>query len=99
MLGIGGGILQVPNLNIAGGLSMQRAAGTTTYAMGAAAAGSAIVFYLADQVNLHILVWVVLGINAGVIFSGRYLLGVSQTALKVFFIIVLIAAGVKMWMR
>ncbi len=99
LLGLGGGIIQVPSLNLLGRLSMQKAAGTASYAMGAAAGASALTFFIAGEVDLHALAWVVVGINVGGILAIKFLHSVSQSKLKLFFIAMLIISGAKMWMK
>ena len=65
LLGIGGGILQVPALNAWCGVPMRAAAATTATLIGVTALGSAPIYYARGQIIAPLAAAAVLGVLAG----------------------------------
>jgi len=65
LLGIGGGILQVPALNAWCGIPMRAAAATTAAMIGVTALGSAPIYYMRGHVTASLAAAAVLGVLAG----------------------------------
>ncbi len=75
LLGIGGGILQVPALNAWCGIPMRAAAATTAAMIGVTALGSAPIYYMRGHVTASLAAAAVLGVlvgsRVGLWLSGR----------------------------
>lgn len=96
MLGIGGGLVQVPVMNLIMGLPMRAAAGTSSFMVGMTSVATAAVFYASGKIDPTVtapaMVGVLLGSSAGSALTKRF--KVSQL-LGVFFVVT-VALGISM---
>lgn len=99
LLGIGGGVLQVPALNAWCGVPIRAAAATTAAMIGITALGSAPIYYARGHVTAPLAAAAVLGVlagsRAGMWLSGR----VRARGLKLLMAIVLAAVAVVYFYR
>lgn len=96
MLGIGGGLVQVPVMNLIMKLPMRAAAGTSSFMVGMTSVATAAVFYANGKIDPTVtapaMVGVLLGSSAGSALTKRF--KVSQL-LWVFFVVT-VALGISM---
>ncbi len=99
LLGIGGGALIVPLLNVLGKVPLKIAAGTSSYVIGTTAVGALLPYLSAGHARP---LWaalsglgVVVGVSLVTLFVGR----VSTRWLSGAFAVMLLAVGVRMWMN
>ncbi|MCM2266199.1 MAG: sulfite exporter TauE/SafE family protein [Elusimicrobiales bacterium] len=96
LLGIGGGIVQVPVMNLLCGVPMKAAAATSNFIIGVSAAASAFVYFRRGLVPLEVTAVIVAGVLAGS-FLGMYALyKVRSEKLQVVFSLLVLLTGVKM---
>ena len=99
LLGIGGGIFNVPALSRVMNVPLRVAAPTSNFMIGVTAAAGAIVYLFAGAVNLALTAPIVLGVFAGSFAGTRVLSSVSTESLRRMFVAVLVLAAVLMAMR
>ena len=99
LLGIGGGILQVPALNAWCGVPMRAAAATTATLIGVTALGSAPIYYARGQIIAPLAAAAVLGVLAGSRVGMWYAARANARALKLLMAGVLGAVAVIYFYR
>lgn len=96
MLGIGGGIVQVPMMNLLMKVPLRAAAGTSSFMVGMTAVATATVFYASGkidpQVTVPAMLGVLLGSNIGSILTKR----LKTDRLVVIFVVVMVYLGASM---
>ncbi len=98
LLGIGGGIVQVPVMNLMCGVPMKAAAATSNFIIGVSAAASAYVYFRRGLMPLEVTAVTVLGVLIGS-FLGMYALyRVRAEKLQLAFSALTLLVGVKMLM-
>ncbi|HEY5519227.1 MAG TPA: sulfite exporter TauE/SafE family protein [Candidatus Limnocylindrales bacterium] len=99
LLGIGGGVVNVPTMNVLMGLPIRVSTTTSTYMLGATAAASAVLYASRGEVDLALAAPVVVGVfiggRAGAIFQRR----VPQHALALSFAVIAAFFAVQMLLR
>jgi uncharacterized protein len=99
LLGIGGGVVNVPTMNVLMGLPIRVSATTSTYMLGATAAASAVLYLSRGEVDLAIATPVVIGVviggRAGALLQRR----VPQTGLSYAFVVVALFFSIQMLLR
>ncbi|MBI2854844.1 MAG: sulfite exporter TauE/SafE family protein [Chloroflexi bacterium] len=99
LLGIGGGVIQVPVMNLVMGLPIKAAIGTSNFMIGITAVASAFVYYVRGYVDLlttaPVLVGIFLGAQSGVVVTRR----VNGNKLRLAFSAVLVCVAVLMLLR
>jgi uncharacterized membrane protein YfcA len=101
MLGVGGGIVQVPVMNLLMGVPIKVATTTSTYIIGITAMAGAFVYYnhRPSLVDPALAVPVTIGVFIGASIGSRVLGRVSQRALRNTFTAVLAIYAVQMGLR
>jgi uncharacterized membrane protein YfcA len=101
MLGVGGGIVQVPVMNLLMGVPIKVATTTSTYIIGITAMAGAFVYYnhRPSLVDPALAVPVTIGVFIGASVGSRVLGRVSQRALRNTFTVVLVVYTVQMALR
>lgn len=101
LLGVGGGIVQVPVMHVIMRVPIKVATTTSTYIIGITATAGAFVYYnhKPSFVDPVLAVPVTLGVFLGASLGSRVLHRISQTALRNIFIIVLLAYTIQMVLR
>lgn len=99
LLGIGGGIVQVPVMNLLCGVPMKAAAATSNFIIGVSAAASAYVYFRKGLVPLELTAVIVAGVLGGS-FLGIYALYKAKSEkLQLVFSALTLLVGVKMLME
>ncbi|MBI4351128.1 MAG: sulfite exporter TauE/SafE family protein [Elusimicrobia bacterium] len=99
LLGIGGGIVQVPVMNLLCGVPMKAAAATSNFIIGVSAAASAYVYFRKGLIPFELTAVMVAGVLLGS-FLGIYALYRARSEkLQLVFSALTLLVGVKMLMR
>jgi uncharacterized protein len=96
LLGIGGGVIQVPVMSVAMGVPMKAAAATSNFMIGITACAGAYVHYIRGMVNPTVAVPVALGVTLGAYVGSRLTSKVSGASLTVAFAIILVIFAIQM---
>lgn len=98
LLGIGGGIVQVPLMNLVCGLPMKAAAATSNFMIGVSACASAFIFFRRGLIINEIAGAIVIGIVFGALTGVRVLHKSKSNTIQAIFAILLFMTGIKMLM-
>ncbi len=96
LLGIGGGAVKVPAMNVVGNIPMKAAVATSNFMIGVTAAASALVYIRNQYCDAFIAAPVVLGTLIGASIGARFTNPVRGVALKKIFIVMLFIVAVRM---
>ena len=96
LLGIGGGGIKVPAMNVVGNIPMKAAVATSNFMIGVTAAASALVYIRNQYCDAFIAAPVVLGTLIGATVGVRFTNRVKGVALKKTFIVMLFIVDVRM---
>jgi uncharacterized membrane protein YfcA len=96
LLGIGGGGVKVPAMNVVGNIPMKAAVATSNFMIGVTAAASALVYIRNQYCDAFIAAPVVLGTLIGATIGARYNNRVKGVALKKTFIVMLFIVAIRM---
>lgn len=99
LLGIGGGVVNVPTMNILMGIPIRVATTTSTYMLGATAAASALLYASRGEVDFALAAPVVVGVFLGGRSAARFQRRVPQQALALAFAVVAAFFAVQMLLR
>ena len=96
LLGIGGGTVQVPVMNLLGGIPIRQAIATSTFIMGLTAVANALVYSASGQLDYTVAAAVALGVlvgaRGGTVLAAR----ISAQNLKLFFSLLLIFTALQL---
>ena len=96
MLGVGGGVIQVPVMNVLMGVPMKAAAGTSSFMVGVTAVATASVYYSQEKVDPTIVVPAMVGIFVGSQAGSRLTRRVPTQRLMVLFVLILLYLGISL---
>lgn len=96
LLGIGGGVIQVPVMSVAMGVPMKAAAATSNFMIGITACAGAYVHYIRGMVNPTVAVPIALGVTLGAYVGSRLTSKVSGASLTIAFAILLVIFAIQM---
>jgi uncharacterized membrane protein YfcA len=96
LLGIGGGVLKVPVMNLAMGVPIKVCTATSTFMIGVTAATSAAVYFMRGDVQPFIAAPVAVGVLLGAKMGSRLLGRLKNQVIRVAFVIVLGITAVEM---
>lgn len=99
LLGIGGGIVQVPLMNLMCGVPMKAAAATSNFIIGVSAAASAYVYFRKGLIPLELTAVIVVGVLIGSFLGVYALYRTKSEKLQVIFSALTLLVGVKMLMK
>jgi uncharacterized membrane protein YfcA len=99
LLGIGGGVVNVPTMNLVMGVPIRIALTTSTYMLGATAAASAVIYYSRDLIDPLIAAPVVVGVFIGARIGARLSHRLPQHTLQLLFVAVAAIFAVQMLLR
>ncbi len=99
LLGVGGGVINVPTMNLAMGVPIRVATATSTFMLGPTAAASALLYFSAGALDPVLAGPVALGVFIGARIGARVSSRVSQSALQLAFIAVALIFAVQMFFR
>ncbi|PTA68249.1 sulfite exporter TauE/SafE family protein [Deinococcus arcticus] len=98
LLGIGGGTVQVPVLNLLAGVPIRQAIATSTFIMGLTAVGNALVYHAGGLLDLRLAAGVALGVLIGARAGASLQSRIPAARLKLLFSLLLIfTAGQLLW--
>lgn len=99
LLGIGGGVINIPVMYLLMGLPLKAAAATSNFTIGVTASASAFVYFFRGHLDVLVAVPMVLGVFVGAAIGTRLNERVSSRVLKYLFIIVFIFVAVEMGLK
>ena len=99
LLGVGGGIVNVPTMNVLMRIPIRVATTTSTYMLGATAAASAVLYLTRGDIDLALASPVVIGVFLGGRLGSRFQRRVQQQVLSLVFVVLSLFFAVQMLMR
>ncbi len=99
LLGIGGGIVQVPLMNLLCGVPMKAAAATSNFIIGVSAAASAYVYFRKGLIPLELTSVIVVGVLIGSFFGVYALYRAKSEKLQLIFSGLALLVGIKMLLK
>jgi uncharacterized membrane protein YfcA len=99
LLGVGGGIVKVPVMNIWMGVPMKAAAATSNFMMGITALAGAVIYYGYGLMSPVVTGLVAVGIFSGAFTGSRIAHLVAGKFLRRFFAIVMVAIAILMFLK
>ena len=97
LLGVGGGVINVPTMNVLMHVPIRVATTTSTYMLAATAAASATVYVVSGQVDPMLAAPVALGVIVGARIGARLSMRLSQNVLRLAFVAVAAVFAVSMF--
>lgn len=97
LLGVGGGVINVPTMNVLMRVPIRVATTTSTYMLAATATASAVVHVIDDQFDPLVAAPVALGVILGARLGARFSMHVSQDMLRLAFVVVAAIFAVGMF--
>ncbi|MEN6665508.1 MAG: sulfite exporter TauE/SafE family protein [Phycisphaerae bacterium] len=99
LLGVGGGVIKVPTMNLIMGLPLKVASATSNFMIGVTAAASAGVYFYRGDINPIIAAPVAVGVAAGALIGTIILRRMPTKILHIVFTAVLLAVAAQMLWR
>jgi uncharacterized membrane protein YfcA len=96
LLGIGGGVLKVPVMNLAMGLPIKVCTATSNFMIGVTAATSAAVYFMRGEVLPFVAAPVAVGVLVGARTGARLLGGMRNDLIRIIFVAVLGVSALEM---
>ncbi len=96
MLGIGGGVLKVPIMNLIMDVPIKMAVATSSFMIGFTASSGSIVYILRQLVDPILVVGFALGIIPGATIGAKTLKRIKSKYIKVLFSMILLYAGLRL---
>ena len=96
LLGVGGGVINVPTMNVLMHVPIRVATTTSTYMLAATATASAVVYLASGQLDPLLAAPVALGVIVGARLGARLSMRLSQDVLRLAFVAVAIVFAVSM---
>lgn len=93
MLGVGGGVIQVPAMNLLMRVPVKAAAGTSAFMVGITAVATASVYYSRDKIDPTVVVPAIIGIFVGSQIGSRLTRKVRAQRLVALFVVILLYLG------
>mgnify|MGYP005809656281 CR=1 FL=1 len=99
LLGIGGGFVKVPAMNLISKVPIKAAVATSNFMIGITASAGALVYLLYSRVDPHLMATITIGIYFGSQFSIKYFSKIADRKIKIIFIILIITVSVEMFIE
>jgi uncharacterized membrane protein YfcA len=99
LLGIGGGIIKVPVMNLAMGIPIKACTATSNFMIGVTAATGAAVYFMRGEVLPFVAAPVAVGVLLGARTGARLLGGMKSGAIRLIFVAVLVVSSAQMLVR
>ena len=99
LMGIGGGVVNVPTMNVLMGVPIRVATATSTFMLGATAAASSVLYLSRGQIDALLAAAVVAGVYVGAAIGARFSRRVSRQALSLAFIVIALIFAAQMAFR
>lgn len=96
MLGIGGGLVQVPVMNLIMGMPMRAAAGTSSFMVGMTSVATAAVFYASGKIDPAVTAPAMIGVLAGSSLGSTLTKRFKVSHLLGLFFVVMVGLGISM---
>jgi uncharacterized membrane protein YfcA len=96
LLGVGGGIVKVPVMNLVMGVPLKVATATSNMMIGITATSSAVIYLLRDQIDPYVAGPTALGVFAGAMVGSRVAGRIDVRVLRWLFVAVLVYTSVEM---
>jgi len=96
LLGVGGGIIKVPVMNLVMGVPLRTSTATSNMMMGITAVASAVIYLLRDALDPYVAGPIVLGVFAGATLGSRIAHRVDVRLLRWLFVVVLVYTAFQM---
>jgi uncharacterized membrane protein YfcA len=96
VLGVGGGVMKVPILNLLLGAPIHRSTSTSTFMMGLTAAAGSVAYWLRGELLVGIAAPLVLGVLIGGRLGPRLAVQIDAPGIKRTFAVVLIVVAIRM---
>ncbi len=96
LLGVGGGVIKVPTMNLLSRIPVKVASATSNFMIGVTAAASASVYFLRGEVHPLLAAPLMIGVVGGAAVGTRLLGRTPPTRVKVLFAILLIFVSINM---
>jgi uncharacterized membrane protein YfcA len=93
MLGVGGGVIQVPAMNLLMRVPVKAAAGTSAFMVGITSVATAFVYYSRDKIDPTVVVPAIVGIFIGSQAGSRLTRRIRAQRLVIFFVAILLYLG------
>jgi uncharacterized membrane protein YfcA len=97
LLGVGGGVINVPTMNVLMRVPIRVATTTSTYMLAATAVASSVVYAVSGQLDPLVAAPVVLGVIVGARVGARLSMRVRQDTLRLLFVVVAFIFAVGMF--
>ncbi len=98
LFGVGGGIIVVPALVLLIGLTQFQASGTSAATIVASSTAGLVAFAVNGQVDWRAALVIFIGSGTGAWLGARSITRIPERTLTTAFAVVLIVAGVRMWL-
>ncbi len=99
LLGVGGGVINVPTMNVLMGVPIRVATTTSTYMLAATATTAAVLYLISGQIDPLLAAPVALGVIVGARLGARLSMRLSQDVLRLAFVIVAAVFAVSMFLE
>jgi uncharacterized membrane protein YfcA len=99
LLGIGGGIIKVPVMNLICGIPMKAATATSNFMIGVTAVASAFIYYANNRVHPVITCAAVVGVLCGSMLGATISTKIQGRTILLIFTVVLLILGMQMILR
>jgi uncharacterized membrane protein YfcA len=99
LLGVGGGVINVPTMSVLMRVPIRVATTTSTYMLAATAAASAVVYAMSGQLDPLVAAPVVLGVIVGARIGARMSVRLPQDVLRLLFVVVALIFAVGMFVE
>lgn len=96
LLGIGGGVIKVPMMNLLMGIPLKVASATSSFMIGVTAAASAGVYFARGDIDPFIAAPVAVGVLLGAMAGARVMGQIHHAALRTAFSVILLIVAVQM---
>src|ERR671934_88592 len=99
LLGVGGGFIKVPAMNLLMRVPMKAAVATSNFMIGVTAAASAFIYYSEGLVNPAFAAMVIIGVFTGTHFGTRWMARAKAANVRFAFAVCLVGLGLAMLAR
>jgi uncharacterized membrane protein YfcA len=99
LLGIGGGVLKVPVMNVAMGIPIKACTATSNFMIGVTAAASAAVYLMRGEVLPFVVAPVAVGVLFGAKTGAAVMGGMKNNSIRIIFVAVLVISAVQMLLK
>ncbi len=99
MLGVGGGVVMVPAMNLLMGVPVKAAVGTSSFMIGITSVATAFVYYSQGKINPTLVVPSIIGVFIGGQVGSRLTRRIKAQRLALIFALILLYLGVSLLLR